>query len=294
MKAFETLRYFRTSGFMWSNFHTHSHYCDGKGKIVDYLEAANAAGVEGIGFSSHAPLPIPCKWCMRPTDLDAYLQEIDAAARQFPMLQVYRGLEVDYIPEMISPSTFSHTLDFTVGSIHFVESHQGSHWEIDNTIDVFREGLRNIFRDDVRAAVARYLELTRGMLIASPPDILGHLDKIKVNARHFGFDEAERWYRDEMRATINIIAETNSIVEVNTRGLYKKKSDTTYPSPWILEQLQDRNVRVTISSDAHHPDDLTREFGPTLGLLRYIGFKYITALSDGAWKEIPLAEYGPA
>ena len=279
---------------MWSNFHTHSHYCDGKGKILEYLQAAAHAEVLSIGFSSHAPLPFACSWCMKESAFPDYLDEINRARQTFPHLEVYKGLEVDYIPELVSPLTFSDKLDFTIGSIHFVGYHDGKGWEIDNTLEVFKDGLKKIFNDDIRAAVTRYLDLTREMLIKAPPDILGHLDKIKVNARHFSFDESEDWYRDGIRKVVDTIAERRVIVEVNTRGLYKKKSETTYPSPWILEQLRERNIRVTMSSDAHHPQDLIREFDATLALLDDIGFKSITLLKNGMWKEMPLNEYGPA
>ena len=92
--------------------------------------------------------------------------------------------------------------------------------------------------------------------------------------------------------TIDSISETNTIVEVNTRGLYKKKSMTPYPSPWILEQLCRRKVRITMSSDAHHPDDLTREFDSTKRLLADIGFREVTVLNENKWKQFPLDEYG--
>ena len=279
---------------MWSNFHTHSHYCDGKGKIADYLQAVVDSGVVNIGFSSHAPVPFPCSWCMKEDDFPDYLEEIRQACKLFPQLEVYRGLEVDYIPAVVSPRTFADRLDFTIGSIHFVEGYEGKRWEIDNTLEVFKDGLKKIFNNDIRAAITRYLELTCEMLREAPPSILGHLDKIKVNARETSFDETEDWYRQEVRRTLEVIASTDTIVEVNTRGLYKKKSATTYPSPWILEELRDRNIRITISSDAHHPQDLIREFDATLVLLDYIGFRNITILQNGTWKEVPFTEYGPA
>lgn len=277
---------------MWSNFHTHSHYCDGKGEISDYLKAAAGAGVHAIGFSSHAPLPFPCKWCMKIDEFPQYLAEIESAKQSFPGMQIYKGLEVDYIPDVISPLTFADRLDYTIGSIHFVESFDGKGWEIDNTLEVFKEGLAKIFDNNIRAAVTRYLELTRAMLTLAPPDILGHMDKIKVNAANVFFDEAEPWYRNQIEKTIGTIAEANAIVEVNTRGIYKKKSSTPYPSPWILDQLRGRNIRITMSSDAHHPDDLTREFESTRRLIADVGFTHITVLRDNSWKGIPLDEYG--
>ena len=52
------------------------------------------------------------------------------------------------------------------------------------------------------------------------------------------FSEDEEWYEDLVWKTLkNIASETNCIVEVNTRGLYKKRAETFFPSPRILEQV---------------------------------------------------------
>lgn len=277
---------------MWSNFHTHSHYCDGKGTMLDYLKAANEQGVGHIGFSSHAPLPFPCNWCMRKEHFGDYLSEIAEAKKKFPGLEVYTGLEIDFIPGIIGPADFSGKLDFTIGSIHFVGRTDIRFWEIDNTLDVFKEGLDKIFKGDLRAAITEYFNLTREMVRMSQPDILGHLDKIKINAKNFSFDESEPWYVAEVEETLKALRGTETIIEVNTRGLYKKKSDNTYPSPWILERILDYNIPVTISSDAHHPEDLTREFEATSSMIRDIGFKEVSVLKSGMWKNVPLDQYG--
>jgi histidinol-phosphatase (PHP family) len=277
---------------MWSNYHTHSHYCDGKGTMVDYLEAAKKHGVQHIGFSSHAHVPFPCKWCMKEGAFSGYLREIESASKTFAEINVYRGLEVDFIPGVMGPTDFTEALDYTIGSIHFVEAFRGKRWEIDNTSEVFREGLTNIFDGDIRAAISRYYSLTREMVTKSPPDILGHMDKIKINAGPF-FNESQSWYIDEVDKTLALIRETNIVVEVNTRGLYKKKAETTYPSPWILERILSMGMPITLSSDAHHPDDLISEFRSTHAMLGQIGFKDISVLSNGMWNKMPLNEYGP-
>ena len=278
---------------MWSNFHTHSHYCDGKGTMRDYLEAAKVAGVATIGFSSHAPLPFACKWSMKDGAFSEYLREIESARSSFPELEVRAGLEVDFIPGIVSPLDFASRLDYTIGSIHFVGSFEGKHWEIDNTLEVFKEGLHNIFKDNVQSAVTRYYELTREMLSKTPPDILGHLDKIKINAQNTGLNESDPWYILEVNKTLELIRQTNTIVEVNTRGIYKKKSTATYPSTWILERICDLEIPITLSSDAHHPGELIREFDATLTLLKAIGFKNLSVPEKGTWKQITLNEYGP-
>jgi histidinol phosphatase-like PHP family hydrolase len=42
---------------MWSNFHTHSTYCDGKSSMEEHIAKARELKVSHLGFSSHAPLP---------------------------------------------------------------------------------------------------------------------------------------------------------------------------------------------------------------------------------------------
>lgn len=277
---------------MWSNFHTHSHYCDGKGALRDYLAVAVKSGVKYLGFSSHAPISGDCPWCLKAADLPDYLAEIESLRADFPQVELYKGLEIDYVPGSIAPKDFADQLDYTVGSIHFVDAFKGKRWEIDSTSDVFRTGLSEIFGNDIRKAVGRYYALTREMIRQSPPDILGHLDKIKMNAEHIFFDETEPWYRDQIDETLNTIVTSGTIVEVNTRGLYKKKTATPYPSPWILERISDAGIPVMLNSDAHHPEDLTREFELTLSLLKDTGFKQLSVLCGGHWREIPIEAYG--
>jgi histidinol-phosphatase (PHP family) len=278
---------------MWANFHTHSHYCDGKGALRDYLDSAIKAGIKHIGFSSHAPVPFSCKWCIKEEELAVYLAEIESLRAIYPEPEIYKGLEIDYIPGIISPRAFTTMLDYTIGSIHFVDSFAGQPWEIDNTLQVFKDGLRNIFHDNIRTAITRYFELTREMVERGAPTVVGHLDKIKIhNSPEKFFEESEPWYREQIRKTLKVIKQKETIVEVNTRGLYKKKSPTPYPSPWILELLYESGIPITLSSDAHHPDDLIREFEATASLLSDIGFKHLTVLKRGVWSQMPFNQYG--
>lgn len=275
---------------MWSNFHTHCNYCDGKGVFKDFLTSHT---IKSLGFSSHAPLPFDCPWSMKPEKLQSYLQEIKQLAKVEKNIELYGGLEVDYIPELTGPHYFRQ-FDFTVGSIHFVDKlPNGTYWEIDGMHTLFLEGLKSIFNNKYRDAWNRYFELTREMIRSSPPTILGHLDKMKIqNLDHKFFDEQEIWYRNEMKQTIDELKGTNIIVEVNTRGLYQKKSLTTYPSPWVLVLLKAAGIPITLSSDAHHPDQLIQEFPQTAHLLNKIGFKKLSILTEGEWKEVNFNENG--
>jgi len=271
---------------MWSNFHMHSRYCDGKGEMQEYISEAKRKRALSIGFSSHAPIPFPCKWCMKAEALDTYLHEIDSLRSHNPGIEIYKGLEVDYIPGVISPALFRDQLDYTIGSIHFVEKFpDGTPWEIDGLHTVFIDGLKNIFKGEICDAIHRYFELTREMIDQGCPTIIGHLDKIKIqNPEDKFFSENDSWYQLEIEKTIDMIAGTGAIVEVNTRGIYRKKSSTTYPSPWILQHLYDKKVPITLSSDAHHPNDIFNEFRETATALLDIGFRSLMVLHDESWR----------
>jgi len=279
---------------MWANYHTHSHYCDGKGSMVEIAAEAALQDIRSLGFSSHAPVPFECKWCMPGDRLGQYVQEIEEARKQYPNLEIYRSLESDYIPNMISPNDFTDITDYTLGSIHFVDNYaDGRPWEIDGQHQGFLEGLNAIFKGDIRAAVIRYFELTREMVEITRPDIIGHLDKIKIqNIDQKFYNEQDSWYRDEIHRTLKCISKNGGIIEVNTRGIYQKKSATTYPAPWILTQIFEMNIPVTISSDAHVKSDLTNQFPETAKLLYECGFRKLSVLSDFEWKALPFDEHG--
>lgn len=277
---------------MWTNYHTHTHYCDGKESIEVTVGKAHELGMTAIGFSSHAPLPFEKAWCMKADQLPEYIETINLLKKTSP-LPVYTGLEVDFIPGVVSPTDFRHQLDYTIGSVHFVERYtNGEHWEIDSTFTVFKEGLERIFDNNVRTAVERYFELTRKMVDHSNPDIVGHLDKIKMQNRNGLFNETESWYQAAVVSTLNAIKKAGCIVEVNTRGLYQQKTTTTYPSPWILQRIHQMNMPITLSSDAHHPSDLVNQFPETARILLELGFKNLRILLDGKWQDVAFNEHG--
>jgi histidinol-phosphatase (PHP family) len=130
------------------------------------------------------------------------------------------------------------------------------------------------------------------MIQISTPDIVGHLDKVKMhNSDDLFFSEKEMWYREEVLKTLDVIADAGIILEVNTRGIYKKKT-TTYPSPWVISMALEKDIPVTINSDAHHPDDLIGQFPETAQLLLETGYSKISVLNDGIWKQFDLTPNG--
>lgn len=263
-----------------------------------YIHEAISQKVKVYGFSSHAPLTIPVKWCMKFHKVSQYLEEVDYLKQKFSdLIQIYLGMEVDYIPGITGPtSSFIQSLkmDYVIGSIHFVNKFpNGTHWEIDGKTSVFKDGLKEIFGGDIQKAISRYYALTREMLTKQCPEIVGHLDKIKIhNRKKVFFEETEPWYREEIMQTLKDIAKAGSILEVNTRGLYRNKSSETYPSPWVLSHAYEMGIPVMINSDCHDPSEITQVFKETAQQLLDIGYKEVKILLDSQWQMRPFSPEG--
>ena len=228
---------------------------------------------------------------MKKEDLETYFQDIEDLKRNYTgKMEIYAGLEVDYIPSISSPQSdfiSSLPLDYTIGSVHFVDKFRdGTHFEIDGATTVFQRGLDEIFHGDIRLLIKRYYSLIRKMLEQAPPDILGHIDKIKIHNRDkLFFDESVAWYREEVLHTLEVLSKTSTILEVNTRGFYKNKTKDLYPSSWILQQVAAMGIPITIDSDAHHPNELSLGFEQALEAIKKAGFDTFRVLSNFYWKK---------
>lgn len=275
----------------WTNYHGHSNYCDGVGHMEDYVIEAIKLDIKSMGFSSHAPLPLDCPWAIPIAKLSEYLEEAQLLKERYKdQIQLYTGLEVDYIPEIIGPmhqNLANLSLDYNVGSVHFVDQFpDGVHFEADGSRQVFVKAIDQIFSGSAQKLVCRYYELIREMLTVSKPTILGHMDKIKIhNVQEVLFDESSDWYKNEVKITLDTLAKSGALLEVSTRGIYKKKCKETYPSPYILEEAFKRDIPIVINSDAHHPREIIFNFDFARNILLEAGYSTTWKLWDDNWVE---------
>ena len=146
------------------NYHTHTRHCDGSGEPRDFAEAALSKGMPRLGFSGHNVVPFPTDWTMPRENLATYLDETrELKARYAGRLEVFVGMEVDYIPGLTSPShpdTRALGLDFVIGSVHFIGPTDGEHeWTVDGPREELETALRKGFGGSMCALVQRYYRL---------------------------------------------------------------------------------------------------------------------------------------
>ena len=264
------------------NLHTHSHFCDGKKPPEEYVIQAINLGFHTLGFSGHAPVPFKNHFAIKEEKLEDYFQTIrDLKQKYKESIKILLSLEIDFIPGItkeFSEFRKQGNLDYVIGGVHLIKNeNQEGLWFIDGPLqEKYDEGLKTVFNGHARKGVEAYYNQLLEMIATQKPDIIAHLDKIKMHNKERYFSIEEQWYKDLVWKTLKYIADdTNCIVEINTRGLYKKRCDTFFPGPDILEQIHHLNIPITLSSDAHRPNELNEYYGEAITLLKDIGFKEI-------------------
>lgn len=260
------------------NYHTHTRFCDGSSAPEIYVQEAVKQQMKVLGFSAHAPLSFDNEWSLKSADIDSYIIEIERLKTIYKdKICILSGLETDYIPGITKAfGTFKkkYRLDYTLGSVHLVKAPESEDlWFIDGAVHNYDNGLATIFNNNIRRAVTAYYKQIQEMIKTQKPDIIGHIDKIKMNNKGRYFTEDEWWYVALVEDTLYVISRYNSVLELNTRGVYTGKTKTFFPSPFILERCLSLGIKVMINSDTHKPEQLTLKYQNAITLLKDIGFK---------------------
>jgi histidinol-phosphatase (PHP family) len=209
-------------------------------------------------------------------------------------LEIYTGLEADYIPK--SSENFATLkeylkLDYVIGSVHLVVKgeDQENLWFIDGPkSEIYDEGINKVFGGNAKEAVKAYWHQLNMMIEKESFDIVGHLDKIKMHNKNRFFCESDTWYQALVNETLSLISQKDFLVEINTRGLYKKRSDSLFPGIEIINMMKKRNINVVLSSDAHQPNEISLYFKEAVETLKQCGYKAYYIYSSSKWLEMQL------
>lgn len=275
-----------------TNYHTHSHYCDGKGEIAEYLAAAITAGFDSYGVSCHAPVPIEGgdDWMMPREKLPQYVAEVRRLREEYAdRLPVFMGLELDYAPGMgdwYAREILPWGFDYFVGSVHYAGTDgAGVPWCVDESAERFADGLTSGYGGDIRRALETYFALQREMAAARIPGvaIVGHMDKAKMwNFDDRYFHESDAWYVAAVEETLMAFKAAGLIVELNTAGL-RREIAAPYPSPWVLARCRTLGVPICVNTDAHQPDEVAAGFPEAMRILRDTGISEVIVREGDRW-----------
>lgn len=274
-----------------TNYHSHCSFCDGRAPFEEFVKEAIRQGFYSYGVSSHAPLPFPTQWTMEWEQMEAYLDEFkNLRSKYADEIELYVGLEIDYLNEESNPSVARFTelpLDYRIGSVHLLYDAAGEVVDIDCSPAVFKERVDRHFNGDVLRVIRMYFDRLFRMVELGGFDILGHADKMHYNAScyHPGLLD-EPWYEALMKDYFSLVASRGYLVEINTKAY--DSLGTFYPNSRYWELMKEYQIKILVNSDAHYPERINAGRMEALRLLQAKGFATVAELHQGSWREVPI------
>ena len=274
-----------------TNYHSHCSFCDGRAPFEEFVKEAIRQGFYSYGVSSHAPLPFPTQWTMEWEQMEAYLDEFNNLRQKYAdEIELYVGLEIDYLNEESNPSVARFTelpLDYRIGSVHLLYDAAGEVVDIDCSPAVFKERVDRHFNGDVLRVIRMYFDRLFRMVELGGFDVLGHADKMHYNAScyHPGLLD-EPWYEALMKDYFSLVASRGYLVEINTKAY--DSLGTFYPNSRYWELMKEYQIKILVNSDAHYPERINAGRMEALRLLQAKGFATVAELHQGSWREVPI------
>lgn len=267
------------TGYIKSNLHTHSTFCDGKNTPEENVLSAIKKGLKVLGFTSHSMYPFWTKTYMQPEDFKAYCDEIHRLQKKYgDQIKIRLAFESDFIPGSSIPRHENYSEfqpDYLIGSIHFIFQRDGL-FALDDTPEILQEGAKKYYDGQIKALIGDYFALQKEMLERGDFDLLGHPDLIrKFNEKFPFFDEGESWYRDMLKDLAGALSRSGRATEINTGAISRLWLTKPYPSEYFLNLLHEAKVPLALTADAHSAGNLDTAFDLGRELAKKAGYTEI-------------------
>ena len=238
-------------GYFAIDYQVHSFRShDGRASIDDQCARAVEIGLDELGFSEHKDFD-PADPAVDYFDYDAYMTEITQAREKWgDCLKIRAGVEVDYqiwFEDKIANYLDANPFDFVIASVHYVDSVMimTPSYNTPRTVEqAYRDYFRAV-RDSVASGVC---------------DILGHLEYANRRGIAAWGEYAPHAYRDELESLFQLMIEKETPLEINTAGLHQNIGVCYPTADTFALYAQQGGQRLSIGSDAHHPDQLAHAY----------------------------------
>ena len=227
--------------------------------LEEIVEAAAARGFRIFGVTEHAPRvearhlfreELELGWNVDTLDrlFEAHMARLDRLRDQFAdRIALLKGFEIEVVPEdryiqVMSAFRERFSMDYIVGSVHFVAGHI-----IDYIPEEYEKALE-ICGGAEKLAV-RFYQTTAEMTAALRPEVVGHFDLVRMRFP----DEASAATPPIRRAAfeaLEVLRDTGAILDINTAG-YRKGLGRPYPAPWIVDAARELGIGFCFGDDSH-------------------------------------------
>jgi histidinol-phosphatase (PHP family) len=247
-----------------ADYHMHTPLCrHASGEPTDYAAHALKVGLTEIGFTDHSPMRRDDfdNWRMRFDQLGEYIEKVQKARKDHPLLQIKIGLEVDYLPgheDWIRELAAFHNWDYFIGSVHYISET----WAVDNPEQISKWKERDAYE-----VWTIYFDLLRMAAETRLFEIIGHADlpkKFRIVPKQDCRPLFEKF--------LDAVQKVGIAIELNTAGL-RKDCKEIYPSRAFLDLAVTRQIPLTFGSDAHAASEVGADFSAALELAHSVGYE---------------------
>lgn len=230
----------------YSNYHTHTTYCDGADSPEELVLEAIRLGCPEIGFSGHSYLEEDTG-SMSPEGTVDYCREIRRLNDKYHKQIIIRlGIEQD-IFSVIDRSLY----DYVIGAVHYVEKN-GIKYAVDESRDSFIQTVNNVYSGDYYALAEDYYKLVGSLWERTRCDVIAHFDLItKYNEGNALFDQSHPRYREAADHALNCLLSAPALLEINTGAMARGYRTEAYPERRIINRWLAEGKELIISSDCH-------------------------------------------
>ena len=96
---------------LYSNYHTHSTFCDGRDSIESVVNTAIEKGFKYLGFSSHSYLEGDDGWTLKKHELSNYVTEVLRVKEKYKnQISIFLGIEQDTYSKI-----YDYKFDYVIG-----------------------------------------------------------------------------------------------------------------------------------------------------------------------------------
>ncbi len=262
---------------LYYDSHMHTPLCKhAYGEPEEYAEQGVAAGLKGIIFTCHSPMPRGFWPTVRMgmDEFDAYVGMVNRATEEFRgRLDVKLGMESDYFPgfeDWIAELHQKADFHYCLGSVH---------WQGKDYHERFDRGDHQAFRKT-------YFKLLGDSAETGLFDCLAHPDLIK---NYFPSEWDFESMRPLVAETLDRIAKTGVAMELNTSGALKSYPEMN-PGLEMLRMMSERKIPVVVGSDSHKPGRVAESFSAALATLQEAGYAQVSVFEHRKRKDLAIPD----
>lgn len=271
------------------NHHVHSTGSDGDSSPTMIVDVAKALGFDYLCLTDHGPRSIEPYYGFGKFFSKDYVEEVSGLRINHENgLEVAFGAEMEWIEgqeRYIGDFIDKHSLDYVLGSVHVLnleDSYHSVNFAIDGSIE---DSINRI--GGIKEWVKEYYRQVTLLAESGFFDAVAHFDLVKYyNRDSCLFDQKEDWYRKNVHEALDAIADNGLIIEINTSG-FRYSCQEQFPSQWILDEANKRNIAITLGSDMHNIANIDSGLDIAQSIAKASGYSSVVKYKDRQRINIP-------